>query len=284
MTLKRFALYGAATLTALTLASCGGDSGNGDEPTEDAAITTSETSSAGLNNIEIAGGETKILDVASQALDYCHDGTTFNGIPISESWSSFDEFQGAYVEEGGHYVRHVIAGTTKMGNEGSPQNVGYVCAYLQEQEGSMVAAYDDLGILQEEEAEALDEDLHGYAYGLREHLRRYHDVHESGDVRVYDVDFTDANKELQDTIDGLQDYVDSRRTFGDGTHLIGDDIEPGTYRNDGSTCYWERLSGLSGSEADRIENDFIRGQAIVEILPTDKAFKSQGCGTWEKVD
>lgn len=75
-------------------------------------------------------------------------------------------------------------------------------------------------------------------------------------------------------------------TFGDGTHLVGNDIQPGTYRNDGTSesCYWERQSGLTGTSADIIANDLPTGQAYVTIDPSDKAFTSKRCGTWELVE
>jgi hypothetical protein len=70
--------------------------------------------------------------------------------------------------------------------------------------------------------------------------------------------------------------------FGDGTYTVGVDIAPGTYRTVGapSDCYWARLSGTSGSFDDIIANDFANGWAVVTIAPTDKAFKTDGCGTW----
>ncbi|WP_438351593.1 hypothetical protein ACP8HI_13705 [Paenibacillus sp. FA6] len=34
--------------------------------------------------------------------------------------------------------------------------------------------------------------------------------------------------------------------FSDGTYIVGKDIEPGTYKSDGSGSYWARLSGFSG--------------------------------------
>lgn len=35
--------------------------------------------------------------------------------------------------------------------------------------------------------------------------------------------------------------------FGNGMHLVGTDIEPGTYRSSQSgTCYWARLAGFGG--------------------------------------
>jgi len=74
----------------------------------------------------------------------------------------------------------------------------------------------------------------------------------------------------------------------DGTFLVGKEIVPGTYRTSGgsggrSDCYWERLSGLGGSNADIIANDGAEGQQLVEILPTDLAFTSAHCQPWEKV-
>lgn len=71
-------------------------------------------------------------------------------------------------------------------------------------------------------------------------------------------------------------------SFRDGTFLVGTDIQPGTYRNGGTqACYWARLSGLSGTTDDILANDNPRGQSYVEILPSDKAFESKNCGTWE---
>lgn len=65
----------------------------------------------------------------------------------------------------------------------------------------------------------------------------------------------------------------------EGTHLIGIDIEPGIYvglAGDDilSSCYWERLNGLSGEFDDLIANDNSEGLYYVEILPSDKAFKT----------
>lgn len=70
--------------------------------------------------------------------------------------------------------------------------------------------------------------------------------------------------------------------FGPGNQVVGDDIEPGVYMATEleSFCYWERLSGLGGSLDEVIVNDIPSGQAIVEILPGDTAFSSDGCGPW----
>lgn len=70
----------------------------------------------------------------------------------------------------------------------------------------------------------------------------------------------------------------------DGTFVIGVDIVPGTYRTEGTTsCYWERLSGLGGSFKEIISNSSADGQQVVQIAPSDKAFKTNGCGYWQKV-
>lgn len=71
-------------------------------------------------------------------------------------------------------------------------------------------------------------------------------------------------------------------TFGDGIHIVGTDIQPGTYRAEGTeSCYWARLSGFSGD--DIITNDIGDGTRIVEILATDVGFESSRCGTWSLV-
>jgi hypothetical protein len=74
--------------------------------------------------------------------------------------------------------------------------------------------------------------------------------------------------------------------IGQGTHIVGTDIEPGTYRAevDSSGCYWARLSGLSGELDDIITNKFVgEGSTTVTIAATDEAFETNGCTTWEKV-
>jgi hypothetical protein len=68
---------------------------------------------------------------------------------------------------------------------------------------------------------------------------------------------------------------------GDGTFKVGTDIQPGTYRSQGAhSCYWERLRGLSGALADTIANGAGNWPQVVEILPTDVAFKTQQCPSW----
>lgn len=76
----------------------------------------------------------------------------------------------------------------------------------------------------------------------------------------------------------------AKTTFKDGIHRVGDDIQPGTYRNtggSGSKCYWERLSGFGGGFEEIIANELTENETVVTIDPTDVGFKSTRCGTWE---
>ena len=75
-------------------------------------------------------------------------------------------------------------------------------------------------------------------------------------------------------------------SFGAGTWLVNEEIAPGRYyTNPTRGCYWERLSGLGGTSADRITNEFIgfnSGQEIVDVASSDRAFKPDAeCGTWD---
>jgi hypothetical protein len=74
-------------------------------------------------------------------------------------------------------------------------------------------------------------------------------------------------------------------TFTDGEHRVGDDIQPGTYRaiapgtGDGF-CFWERVNGFGGTEAETIANAAGVGPRVVTIAATDAGFVSDDCGTW----
>ena len=71
---------------------------------------------------------------------------------------------------------------------------------------------------------------------------------------------------------------------GDGTHHVGDDVAPATYRSDGEgTCYWARLAGFSG-ELDDILANGNNAPEIVTISKGDAALETRGCGRWIPVD
>ena len=68
---------------------------------------------------------------------------------------------------------------------------------------------------------------------------------------------------------------------GDGTFLVGEDIQPGTYRTDGEEgCYWARLSDASGELESIIANGNPQGPTTVTISTSDAAFETNGCSGW----
>ncbi len=73
-------------------------------------------------------------------------------------------------------------------------------------------------------------------------------------------------------------------SFGNGTHIVGTDIQAGTYRSQGiKTCYWARLSGFSGQLNDIIANGNSSPE-IITISASDAAFETSGCGQWVEVN
>jgi len=72
----------------------------------------------------------------------------------------------------------------------------------------------------------------------------------------------------------------------DGTFKIGTDIAAGTYTSagpkNGGTCYWKRLSGPNGNEV--VDNALSKKPQVVQIEPTDRAFKTDGCQPWQLTD
>ena len=87
-------------------------------------------------------------------------------------------------------------------------------------------------------------------------------------------------------VDGEPDNA-PQQSFGAGTWIVNEDIAPGRYfTNPLSGCYWERLSGTTGSSSDILANEFIgfdSGQEIVDIASSDYAFKpDHECGMWSQ--
>jgi hypothetical protein len=69
--------------------------------------------------------------------------------------------------------------------------------------------------------------------------------------------------------------------FFNGTHAVGTDIQPGRYRSaGGAVCSFARLRNLSGDPTGTIASGTAVGQSIVDIAPTDAAFRSAGCAPW----
>ena len=85
------------------------------------------------------------------------------------------------------------------------------------------------------------------------------------------------------TITNIAAAATGARTFGDGTHRVGKDVMPGTYRAPsvgGFGCYWARLRNFSGGLNAIIANGNESAPALVTIKSTDRGFESNGCGTW----
>lgn len=100
------------------------------------------------------------------------------------------------------------------------------------------------------------------------------------------------DKEWQESLDKMQQELS---TFpGTGTFIVGGDLlnipaKGGTYRTMGpeagmSSCYWARLSGTSGEFDDIITNGNATGMTVVTIESSDKAFVTQGCQEWKRVE
>lgn len=68
----------------------------------------------------------------------------------------------------------------------------------------------------------------------------------------------------------------------DGIYAVGSDIAPGIYSSGGpvgnGTCYWKRTGNPDGA---LIDNSMSKKPQVVQIDPTDKAFKTSGCQPWQ---
>jgi len=83
----------------------------------------------------------------------------------------------------------------------------------------------------------------------------------------------------------LSAITESKTSFGEGAYIMGTDIEPGIYRNSGSSgCYYERLSEFTGDFDGIIANGNVEEPTVVTIEPTDAGFLSNDCGTWTKLE
>ncbi|WP_426226392.1 hypothetical protein [Pseudarthrobacter sp. DSP2-3-2b1] len=69
----------------------------------------------------------------------------------------------------------------------------------------------------------------------------------------------------------------------DGTHVVGQRMEPGTYRTKpaANDCYWSRTNG----GGDIITNNFIgfAPEGVTVTVYVGEGFESQRCGVWTKI-
>jgi hypothetical protein len=113
------------------------------------------------------------------------------------------------------------------------------------------------------------------------------DILANGNVARHDVvEILDGDAAFGTDCDAWYDLTERdplMTTIPEGKWVIGTHIEAGTYQAEGGdSCYWERLSGLTGTLDDVIANDLPQGPATVEIDPEDIAFNSNGCGDWSR--
>jgi len=73
--------------------------------------------------------------------------------------------------------------------------------------------------------------------------------------------------------------------FGPGTWLVSKEIQPGLWQNSDSSegCKWARLSSLDGTPSAVKATGSGTSIITIEIIPSDGAFDSWGCGTWTRV-
>jgi hypothetical protein len=119
--------------------------------------------------------------------------------------------------------------------------------------------------------------------------------------RVYRLTAADNGKKISVIVSARRPYYDSRPSTSaavtvsvpvstaisrDGTYRVGSQIRPGLYRSTGTGdgCYWERLSGFSGSFNDLTENYYGSARTYVQIVAGDVGFKTSGCGSWTTVN
>lgn len=75
-----------------------------------------------------------------------------------------------------------------------------------------------------------------------------------------------------------------KTTIGaDGTYAVGTDIVPGTYSSGGpagdTACYWKRIKG-----DEIVDNSMSKKPQVVQIDPTDTAFRTSHCQPWQLTD
>ncbi|GAB3188065.1 hypothetical protein [Nesterenkonia suensis] len=123
---------------------------------------------------------------------------------------------------------------------------------------------------QREAADERDEELDTREAELEEWAEELEELEGELETREEDVSATELE-------------IEENTIPGSGVYLVGEDIQPGTYRMNlegDRSCYWARLSGLSGELNDIITNDNVSGQGFVTIAESDVAFETSRCSEW----
>lgn len=96
-------------------------------------------------------------------------------------------------------------------------------------------------------------------------------------------DKEDIKEEKKEESKKVEPKEEEEPTWSDGTYIVGEDIEPGIYKSDGSAGYYARLKDLSGGLDAIIANGNASGPVYVEIKESDEAFQTNRM-TWKKID
>ncbi|MFC3492010.1 coiled-coil domain-containing protein [Glycomyces rhizosphaerae] len=105
------------------------------------------------------------------------------------------------------------------------------------------------------------------------------------DLDAREQDLEDRQTELDDREEEItqeEEEIEANTIPGDGVWVVGEEVEPGTYKaqGTGSGCYWARLGSLD--TFDILDNHFGSANVSVEIKSDDFAFETSGCGDWIK--
>ena len=92
-------------------------------------------------------------------------------------------------------------------------------------------------------------------------------------------------KDLRREAEGVRAEIKKNSFSGDGTYIVGEDINPGTYRAEASpsgNCYYERLNDLEGNIDSIITNENTSGPVVLNVAPSDYAIQVSGCAEFKK--
>ena len=150
--------------------------------------------------------------------------------------------------------------------------------------GALVEERDDLKDLVGERTSELSQERSSSAK-LSSQVAEFEERQKELDAKQEALDAKSTEVAEREKAVGSAEEQKAKNTIsGDGVYVVGDDIRPGRWRTTGgNSCYWARLSGLSGDFNELLANGLPGGQAVVEIRKSDAAFETSGCGEWEKV-
>jgi len=97
-------------------------------------------------------------------------------------------------------------------------------------------------------------------------------------VEVKDTDYALKTNCLLTKIEGVPEPTEFKTELQVGTYIVGRDIEPGLYKGQAGedimdSCYWARLSDVSGGMGSIIANDNATGQFFIQVASSDFALK-----------